>query len=158
VTAGKHSLVATVYAKNGLRTAALVSVDIQPAVPDFLVATITCASQNFPAATTELAFQVEAHDLAVGTKDGDGIDSVDLRIVDSNNQAVFKTTEKAAPYCAFGGQTNCDSFVFQSHGNRWSSNGPQIQNGVYPLIAIVHATNTGIPPVTLASKVTVQIR
>ena len=56
-----------------------------------------------PAGTTtvtkELAFQVEAYDEKVGTKDGAGIDRVEMFVIDSKNRIVHERTDTIAAYC-----------------------------------------------------------
>ncbi len=162
VANGKHTLKAVVNAKNGHTMTLQQTVNIQPAAPQYLVAAIVCAPQNVPAATTDLGFEVETYDPTVGNKDGDGIKSVDLIVLDSGNTQVFKTTLTKPQYCAFG-QTGgnapqCKPLNFAQAGSKWPGGGPQIANGTFTLRAIVHAANGGIPAVTVQSRVAIQIK
>ena len=54
-----------------------------------------------------LVFRVEAFDPAVGNHDGDGIERVELRIIDADGREIYHKTEKNAAYCAFGGDHPC---------------------------------------------------
>ena len=75
-----------------------------------------------------LVFQARAFDPNWGPSDGDGIESVEMNLVESNGNIVHKQTERAAPYCLFGGNNPCPNWVFQDHGYRWP-NGQPINSG-----------------------------
>jgi hypothetical protein len=67
-----------------------------------------------------LVFRVRAFDPAVGNDDGDGIDFVDMIIVDEDDVEVHRRRETTPGYCAFGGGTpNCNVFDFEDNDNRW---------------------------------------
>jgi hypothetical protein len=53
--------------------------------------------------TKKIDFQVQAWDPEVGTRDGDGIESVTFRISDENGSLVHEKIEKKSGYCPFGG-------------------------------------------------------
>jgi hypothetical protein len=79
--------------------------------------------------TTDLVFQVRAFHTGYGNDDGDGIDRVELRILNDQNQVVYQKTENTAAYCAFGGgEPDCATLPLQ-----------QIDNGFYTLQATAYA-------------------
>lgn len=72
-----------------------------------------------------LVFQVEAYDPARGSRDGDGIRAVDLRIFDESGNRVYERTENNVAYCAFaGGEPDCNIFDFAENGDAWPSGEP----------------------------------
>ncbi len=106
-----------------------------PSPTDVVTRIVRPAPGDSSPVTTELVFQAEAYDPAVGTTDGAGIASVDMQIVDPNGFQVHQRTEVNARYCAFGGgEPDCVVWVFAEHNNQWP-NGQPIQPGTYTLIA-----------------------
>ncbi|RIK58719.1 MAG: hypothetical protein DCC57_00280 [Chloroflexi bacterium] len=106
-----------------------------------LVANIVQIGPNStdPVVTDALVFQVQAYDPAVGNRDGDGIDNVDLWIYGPHGDAVYHRTERNAAYCAFsGGEPDCVILDLR-HNHYWPNRGPLIQNGSHILRATVHA-------------------
>ncbi len=90
--------------------------------------------------TDALVFQVKAYNPDVGSKDGDGIDHVDMDIFGPNGKRVYHHVESTVHYCAFGGgEPDCNVFNFGDNYYRWPDNGPQIHNGQHRLVATVHA-------------------
>ena len=72
-----------------------------------------------------LVFQVEAYDPGRGSRDGDGIRNVDLRIFDENGSRVYERTENNVAYCAFaGGEPECNIFDFAENGDAWPGGEP----------------------------------
>ncbi len=92
-----------------------------------------------PAATSTLWFQVLAHKPTSSKVDGQGIDSVDFQIVDSNGNEVYFREEKAVKYCAFGGgEPDCNIWNFASHGYTWPD-GTKMVSGTYKININVNA-------------------
>ena len=119
-----------------------------------LVATIVAPAPGASPATAAFYFRVQAYDRAVGTRDGAGIDSVDMRILDSSGHQVHQRTEKTAGYCSFGGgEPDCTTWNFAGHNFQWP-NGDAIGADVYTLQATIHAQDGR----TLTIAGTVQIQ
>jgi hypothetical protein len=76
----------------------------------------------------EMIFRVVAFDTAVGKNDGDGVDRVDLVILDASGKQAHKQTERSKPYCAFG-------------DNNGRCNRRALNPGRYTLQATVFAKN-----------------
>jgi hypothetical protein len=94
-----------------------------------------------PAATTDLVFQVRAHNPEVGQKDGAGIDSIDF-VISKDGQEVYKRTEKQAGYCAFGGgEPTCNIFNFANNGYQWPGTAIALQSGTYTLDITIHSAS-----------------
>ena len=88
----------------------------------------------------ELVFRVRAFDPRRGSRDGDGIRSVDMIILDSDEREVYRKRENNAGYCAFGGgEPTCA--VFDLADNDYTlPNGEEIRRGEeYILRAQVNA-------------------
>lgn len=87
-----------------------------------------------------LVFRLRAYDETVGERDGDGIASVELRVLDPEGNEVYRRRENNAGYCAFsGGEPNCTGYVFAEHDNAWP-NGEPIRDGeFYTLAATIQA-------------------
>jgi TolB protein len=104
-----------------------------------LVVKVVIPEQANSSVDKQLVFRVQANDPRVGSKDGDGIANVDMRVIDPNGNVVHQRTEGTAGYCAFsGGEPDCNPFVFANHGYRWE-NGDPVQEGTYTLHAQVNA-------------------
>jgi hypothetical protein len=89
----------------------------------------TGRNSNSDEARDALVFRVRANDPRVGNRDGDGIDRVEMRVVDRNGRTVVSRRENNAGYCAFGGgEPNCNVYVFSRNNNRWP-NGDRIRRG-----------------------------
>ncbi|MEZ4866971.1 MAG: hypothetical protein R3C14_36955 [Caldilineaceae bacterium] len=88
----------------------------------------------------ELVFRVRTNDPRTGDDDGDGIDFVDMIILDEDGRIVSRRRENKAGYCAFGaGEPDCNVYNFDDHNDRWP-NGDRIRDGRdYSLVAVVHA-------------------
>ncbi|MGE5222739.1 MAG: hypothetical protein ACM3PY_09885 [Omnitrophica WOR_2 bacterium] len=94
-----------------------------------------------PAATTDLVFQVKAHNPQAGNYDGAGIDSIDF-VISKDGQQVYSRTEKNAAYCAFGGgEPDCNIFNFASNNYQWPQTGIALQSGTYTLDITIHSAN-----------------
>jgi hypothetical protein len=105
------------------------------------------------AITKQVVFQVEAYDQSVGAKDGAGISSVDMLILDSKNKVVHKRTENTAAYCAFGGgEPDCTIYVFGQYQNRWPDGSPV--GDTYTLRAIVRGKSGAT--LTVQTKVAIK--
>ncbi len=86
-----------------------------------------------------LAFRVDAHDPAVGTNGGDGIDFVNMWVYGPDGREVCFRREGMSGYCIFeNGEPTCNAWVFAEHDNRWPE-GAQFRPGVHTLRAEVHA-------------------
>jgi hypothetical protein len=91
-----------------------------------------------------LVFQVEAFHTGYGHDDGDGIDRVEMFIIDDNGEVVHQRTEGNARYCAFGGgEPDCNVLSLD-----------QIAPGFYTLRAVVYA-EAG-PPETVEINIEIQ--
>ena len=88
----------------------------------------------------ELVFRVRTNDPGTGDEDGDGIDFVDMVILDEDGRPVYRKRENNAGYCAFGeGTPDCIIYNFDDNNDRWP-NGERIRDGRdYSLVAVVHA-------------------
>ncbi len=73
--------------------------------------------------------------------DGKGVDKVEFtfekcpgtkRCDVEQGQEVYRHTERAAPYCSFGGSGVCDWWVFAERKQRWPNNNP-IEDGIFVL-------------------------
>jgi CHAT domain len=138
---------------------------VQVEQPPALVATIVKPAPN-SVATTELVFEVHAYDPLKGSNDGDGIDRVDMFIIDSNNVEVYKHKEGSPHYCAFSGDSRnqpCPALPFaQCSHHLWSTTdcdrdkGQPIASGDYTLKAVVYAKD-GRAPTVLTIRVRIQL-
>jgi hypothetical protein len=62
-------------------------------------------------------------------KDGAGVNTVDIVILDSKGKQVHERTEKQAGYCPFGGgEPDCKVLDFAQSGNKWPDTRLQIEN------------------------------
>ena len=96
---------------------------------------------------------MEAYDEKVGTKDGAGIDRVEMFVIDSKNRIVHKRTDTSAAYCAFGGgEPKCTVYDFGGHKNLWSDGTPI--GGAYTLRAVVYGKGGGTS--TVETRVTLR--
>ena len=85
--------------------------------------------------TNALVFQVKAFDsILVGTTDGAGISTVDMRVINSSGTTVRQKTESNAGYCVFGGDKPCTTWNFSSNNYEWPNN-QLIENGTHTLRA-----------------------
>ena len=92
-------------------------------------------------ADTSLVFEVVAFDPQVGPTNGSGIDFVEMKILDSQGNAVYTRTENNPGYCAFGGgEPACNIWNFADNKFIWPDGTP-MQAGAYTLHAGVYATN-----------------
>lgn len=94
------------------------------------------------AITDSLIFQIEAYDPFVGNRNGDGIDSVDMYLFESDGTLVYNTSELSGPYCFFGDQGEnpvCNVWNISANANRWPD-GSRVQNDAYTLIAVANAS------------------
>jgi hypothetical protein len=127
-----YILTATVFAKDGRQTSFDWSIviggndgndDLQGEIMQ------TGRNNNSDEVRDALVFRVRANDPRVGDRDGDGIDRVELQVVDRNGRVVASRRENNAGYCAFGGgEPNCNVYVFSRNNNRWP-NGDRIRRG-----------------------------
>ena len=118
-----------------------------------LRARIVSPSAGTTTVSKELTFQVEAYDEKVGTKDGAGIDRVEMFVIDSKSRIVHKRTETSAAYCAFGGgEPKCTVYDFGGHKNLWSDGTPI--GGAYTLRAVVYGKGGGTS--TVETRVTLR--
>jgi hypothetical protein len=84
-----------------------------------------------------LVFRVRAFDEDEGDDDGDGIDFVDMIILDADGDEVYRRREQDPGYCAFsGGEPQCEVWVFDDHDNNWPSGEP-LEEGDHRLRARV---------------------
>lgn len=81
-------------------------------------------------ASDQTRFQIAAHDPNIGTADGAGIQQVEFELYDSANALIYSSSDTVAPYCLFGGESECNTG--QEHFT-----GP---NGTYALRARAQAT------------------
>lgn len=85
-----------------------------------------------------VSFQVAAWDPTVGSNNGDGIESVTLRIYGPNG-VVHERTEQTAAYCAFGGgEPDWNAYDYADNGYAWDS-GASVETGAHTLTADVVA-------------------
>jgi len=86
----------------------------------------------------QISFQVAAWDPAVGSNNGDGIESIILRIYGPSG-LVHEREERAAAYCAFGGgEPDCTIYSYADNGYVWES-GASVEPGAHTLTADVVA-------------------
>ncbi len=71
---------------------------------------------------------VGAFDEAVGTVEGDGVDSVAFAITDESGTVVYQTIDNSPYYCAFGNANPCDVWDFSA--GTWP-NGTPVVSGNY---------------------------
>ncbi len=101
-------------------------------------------AQTGPGTTATLisgraVFQVEAYDPSRGSRDGDGIENIDMSIVGPDGRTVYQRTENSVAYCAFsGGEPDCEIWDFNASGRKWPS-GESLQPGFHRLVARVNA-------------------
>jgi len=139
IASGLHTLQATAYARGGgaARVEAQISLELTQDRPPLVVRIVQ--PRAGASATTELVFRVAAYDPGVGDRDGDGIDRVEMSILDPYGQVVHQRTERTAGYCAFGGgEPECNVFDFAASGYSWPAGG-ELANGTYTLRAVVYA-------------------
>ena len=95
---------------------------------------------TYAAIGNALAFQVEAFDPAYGSRDGDGIEEVNLEIFGPDGGKVYGRTERNAAYCAFaGGEPDCNIFEFTVDDSRWPDTDNVVRAGPHRLFATVYA-------------------
>ena len=86
-----------------------------------------------------LVFRVRAFDPTEGDDDGDGIDFVDMIILDENGDEVYRKRENDPGYCAFGGGApNCAVYDFDDNDNSWPDGDP-LDEGEHTLRARAQA-------------------
>ena len=142
-----YRLRAEVQAKDGSSTAVGWDVELQLGDSSDLVVNLLQTGRNGTPVQVrnELVFRVSASDPTMGNRDGDGIDGVDMIILDADGDEVYRKRETDAGYCAFGGGTpNCGVYNFARNGNRWpdrnGERGEPIRRGEqYTLRAAVDA-------------------
>ncbi|MFN2201765.1 MAG: hypothetical protein ACK2UO_11185 [Caldilineaceae bacterium] len=86
-----------------------------------------------------LAFQLAAHDPAVGASDGAGIAQVSFDLYAPDGSLVWQRSEGAEPYCLFSnasGASACNVWDFAQAGMHWP-NGQAIQAGQYTIRATI---------------------
>ena len=117
-----YTLAAEIRAKDGSRTTFEREVELQLGDSSDLVVNLLQTGRNGTATQVrnELVFRVSATDPTMGNGDGDGIDGVDLIILDAEGNEVYRKRENDAGYCAFGGGTpTCGVYNFARNDNRW---------------------------------------
>ncbi len=75
----------------------------------------------------ELPYQASVSGSGVNGETGQGIDHVDLFVVQYNGEIVSATREKFAPYCGFADEvqnTTCRIWNFKQRGGKWQSGAP----------------------------------
>jgi hypothetical protein len=88
----------------------------------------------------QIVFQVAAWDPTVGTNNGDGIDAINLTVVDGTG-IVYAREERMAAYCAFaGGEPDCNIYDYATAGYVWQSGAPVV-SGAHALFADVIASD-----------------
>jgi hypothetical protein len=93
----------------------------------------------FPAATSELWFQVQAFNPQVSDQDGAGIQNVEFHIFDQDGNEVYSRVEQNAAYCAFaGGEPDCNVFRFADTGYYWPETQNPVTSGDYTLVAVIN--------------------
>ncbi len=101
-----------------------------------------------PLVTDRLVYEVQTYDPAVGAANGDGIEQVELKMLDyGRGEEIFSTTLETAidadgqvTYCAFS--SACEPWDFAANGYVWP-NGEPITSGLYLLRAIVTTPDGG---------------
>lgn len=119
-----------------------IQIDLSESERQDLVVEMMQTGRNSTSRTVrrQLVFRVRAFDPTEGDDDGDGIENVDMIILDEDGREVYRRREQNAGYCAFsGGEPNCQVYNFANNNNRWP-NGERIRlNEEYTLRAIVNA-------------------
>ncbi|MBW4676602.1 MAG: hypothetical protein KME52_22090 [Desmonostoc geniculatum HA4340-LM1] len=92
----------------------------------------------------EVCFQVKVWDPSKGTKDGDGIERIEISIRNSNQDTgkdneIYNHTEKRSPYCFFEGGYPCGSI------NKFWPSGQPIENGQYSAYIEIYRKNISQP-------------
>jgi hypothetical protein len=114
-------------------------------IPEPTVTFVPIFVSSFPQGDTvgdELQFQTIANDPSAGPNNGDGIDNVYFRIVDSQDTTVHERTEQNPLYCTFGGGDdlqNCDIWRFSENNNSWPGGIPVENGGTYRLQVTIYA-------------------
>ncbi len=126
-------------------------------VPSTVVARIVQPSGRSPfRATTELVFRVVAYELSVGGNDGDGIERVEMRLLDPDGRVVHERTERTAGYCLFGGgEPDCTIWQFARNNYRWP-NGAPIVSGLHTLQATAYARGGGVARVEAQVQISLE--
>ena len=75
-----------------------------------------------------MQFQVFKDGQEIGR--AEGVQKVVFR-VDQNKNKIYTHTENNAPYCIFGGDGPCNSWVFEDFVYKWESGGAGIEAGEY---------------------------
>jgi hypothetical protein len=93
-----------------------------------------------------LVFEARVFDPRVGNRNGDGIDYVDMIVLDEDGREVYRKRETDPSYCAFGGTSPCPEHDFAENDNRWPNRngqrGEPIRDGEeYTLRTLVRASN-----------------
>lgn len=75
----------------------------------------------------------------------EGVQQVDFYVYNSDKSKTFYShTEQNSPYCIFGGDIECSTWVFEDGVYKWSSGGEAVQNGTY-IVAIDSFVGFGEP-------------
>lgn len=117
-----YTLAAEIHAKDGSSTTFARDVELQLADSSDLVVNLMQTGRGNTSAQVRnaLVFRVSANDPTMGDRDGEGIAGVDMIILDSEGDEVYRKREDNAGYCAFGGGApNCGVYNFASNGYRW---------------------------------------
>lgn len=125
--------------------------------PSTLVARIVQPSGRAPfRATTGLVLRVAAYDPNVGDNDGDGIDRVEMRLLDPDGGVAHERTERTAGYCLFGGgEPDCTIWQFARNNYRWP-NGEPIFSGLHTLQATAYARGGGVARVEAQVQISLE--
>ncbi len=111
--------------------------------------------------TDALVFEVHANDPNWGPDNGDGIQRVDMSILDANGTVLYARSHvtynspPAPVYCAWGDYSACGAWVFKDKYNLWP-NGQPIQNGAHTLKAVVTGHDGNTKTITQAIDVQLQ--
>lgn len=82
----------------------------------------------------KLVFEAEAYDSFIGPNNGDGIDDVDMYLIDPDGVQVRHQSESNVPYCVWGGSNPCPVRNFAANNYEWPGN-ILIKNGTHTLRA-----------------------
>jgi hypothetical protein len=89
--------------------------------------------------SNDFLFRFFIRDKDAGERDGAGIDTVTLTVLDQSGNVVDSRTEGTAGYCIFGGgEPNCNSWVIENGVYKWKSTGQTVVDGTYNLNITVH--------------------
>ena len=84
-----------------------------------------------PVFARQLSLQMVVRVAQAGSRDGSGIDRVEIEVVDEDADTVYTQTENSAGYCLFGGGEPACTLLQLTSGQKWPGTNRTIEDGYY---------------------------